>query len=165
MITCFTNYLRKSYENVRKCLIMLLMSYLTKLCKKRVNKTRIKEGKPKEEQVPFRHSEICRHGVNEFQNASIQLATTNQRAKVCHSEGRASKRVRTDSRDHVFHVQSSPWRNIPASWRAKTVLERWRMTWQKPTGKERSAHHGELLKLYRSIKAHSLISKHILLDL
>jgi len=114
------------------------MSYLTQLCKKRVNETRIKEGSPKEEQRPFRHSEICRHGeichhgLNEFQNVSIQLALkfaiVNQREKVHHSEGKARKMARSDSRDHFIDVQSSPWQNI-LSWRAKAVWNNRRITW------------------------------------
>lgn len=74
---------------------MLFMSYLTQLCRKRVNKTRIKERKLEEEQRLTRHSEIYRHGGNEFQNVSIQLAlklaTANQKARCRHSEPKASE--------------------------------------------------------------------------
>jgi len=53
--------------------------------------------------------------------------------------------------------------NRPAL-RDMAVWSKWMMTWQKPTGKERSCHHsdnfllGEETEFCKSIKAHSLIS-------
>jgi len=47
-------------------------------------------------------------------------------------------------RPYYFEDERSPWWECPA-WRIKAVWSKWMMTWQKPTGKESSSRHGEIV--------------------
>jgi len=82
-----------------------------------VNKTRTKERKLKRSE--------------KANSPQWVLSPWREVVTECHNEGKASRRARSSSRDHVSENQSSPWRENLA-WRDKAVLGHWRMTLQKP---------------------------------
>jgi len=136
------------------------MSYITQLCRKKVIKTWTNERKTKRGAKGFvaqatksylarcRPSNKCRHGGNE-ETESMFLAI-----KVRQSDER----------------QMSPRREFSAWW-DKAVWNKWKMTWQKPTGKERSCLPsdkilpGEKAKFCKSIKDFPLILERLLSDI
>lgn len=126
--------------------------------RKRVNKTRIKEGKSKEEQRPYHHSDIWRHGGNEFQYMSPSCSHHSSPQRewdvAIARKGRARGReVIPEAMFFMFRARHGEI-FLPGEIRRFEITGEWRC---------RNPHREQILlgmkaKLCRSIKAHSLIS-------
>jgi len=86
-----------------------------------VNKRRIKERKLKigaKTNSPQRNLSPWQEVFTECHH--LARTTTTEKARFRHSEGKASRRARSSSRDHVSEDQSSPWQEN-LSWRDKAL--------------------------------------------